>query len=117
MRRPVVPAGCTHNAHMYYLLLGQIERGHALIDALRARQIMPSSTMCHFTAPAAAENTGRSVGRLTATTELSGRLVRLPLWADMTDVQVDRVADAVVDFYARPRSPRARGRISSRAPG
>src|SRR5262249_19011343 len=40
LRRPIVPEGCSHNAHLYYLLLPDLETRTALIDWLNEREIM-----------------------------------------------------------------------------
>src|SRR6185369_14331551 len=41
LRRPVVPAHCTHNAHMYYVLLPDLATRTAFIEALRAAGVHP----------------------------------------------------------------------------
>lgn len=80
VRRPIVPAHCTHNAHMYYLLLPSLESRQAFIAALKAQGI---GAVFHYvplhSSPAGLEF-GRAHGELEVTTSLSERLVRLPLW-------------------------------------
>lgn len=80
VRRPIVPAHCTHNAHMYYLLLPSLESRQAFIAALKAQGI---GAVFHYvplhSSPAGLEF-GRAHGELGVTTSLSERLVRLPLW-------------------------------------
>jgi len=39
LRRPVVPEHCTHNAHMFYLLLPDLERRAAFIAHLKLRDV------------------------------------------------------------------------------
>jgi dTDP-4-amino-4,6-dideoxygalactose transaminase len=90
-RRPIVPAGCRHNAHMYYLLLPDRARRDALIERLGERGVM---AVFHYvplhSSPAGREH-GRAVGSLEHTDAASDRLVRLPLWAGMEDADVERV--------------------------
>jgi dTDP-4-amino-4,6-dideoxygalactose transaminase len=43
---------------------------------------------------------GRASGELAVTEDLSGRLLRLPLYYEMSDQDVDRVVAAVKEFYA-----------------
>ncbi|MEA2653815.1 MAG: dTDP-4-amino-4,6-dideoxygalactose transaminase, partial [Chloroflexota bacterium] len=80
VRRPIVPAECSHNAHMYYLLLPSLGRRTAFIDRLKSRGINP---VFHYV-PLHDSPFGRSVGRvageMTNTNAASERLVRLPLW-------------------------------------
>ena len=85
VRRPIVPADCVHNAHMYYLLLPSLERRTAFIDRLKARGINP---VFHYV-PLHDSPFGRSVGRvsgeMTNTIAASERLVRLPFWLGLEE--------------------------------
>ncbi len=94
LRRPIVPAHCEHNAHMYYLLLPSLEHRTAFIDRLRQAGI---HTVFHYiplhSAPAGLRY-GRAQGELKVTTEMSDRLVRLPLWVGLAERQ-DEVIQAV----------------------
>ena len=87
LRRPAVPAHCDHNAHMYYLLLPDLEKRTAFIDQLRKFGIQ---TVFHYiplhSAPAGLRY-GRAHGDLRVTTEVSERLVRLPLWVGLEEHQ------------------------------
>jgi dTDP-4-amino-4,6-dideoxygalactose transaminase len=95
VRRPVIPEGCTHNAHMYYLLLsGPAERRH-VIDDLDARGI---NTVFHYVplhSSPAGQRYGRMNGDLPVTDDASQRLLRLPMWADMYPETADAVIEAV----------------------
>ncbi len=95
LRRPVVPDGCRHNAHMYYLLLPDPEVRDELLRDLNGQGI---SAVFHYTplhSSPAGRRYGRTHGDLSLTEQLSQRLVRLPLFADMRHDQVERVAEAV----------------------
>jgi dTDP-4-amino-4,6-dideoxygalactose transaminase len=103
LRRPVIPAHCDHNAHMYYLLLESLEVRTEFIRELASRGV---NTVFHYVPlhnSTAGLRYGVSHGDLEVTTAVSERLVRLPLWADMSEDQVDRVIGAVSDFM-RARS-------------
>lgn len=84
-RRPVVPEGCTHNAHMYYLLLPHLEARTAFIESMRQKGI---STVFHYVplhrSPAGLRF-GRAIGDLPVTLEAADRLVRLPLWVGLEE--------------------------------
>jgi dTDP-4-amino-4,6-dideoxygalactose transaminase len=96
LRRPVIPSGCTHNAHMYYVLLADLERRSQFIAALKEQCIQ---SVFHYVplhdSPFGAE-VGRSHGDLSLTRTLSEQLVRLPLWLGLESQQT-RVIDAVFD--------------------
>lgn len=94
VRRPAIPTGCTHNAHMYYVLLTDASARAMFIDALRARGIQ---SVFHYvplhTSPYGA-NVGRASADMENTLSISSRLVRLPLWLGLEDL-VDSIIDAV----------------------
>ena len=83
IRRPVIPEHCQHNAHMYYLLLPNLQRRSAFIDLLKTKGI---SAVFHYVPlhdSPMGQKYGRTSGDLINTRELSERLVRLPLWLGM----------------------------------
>jgi dTDP-4-amino-4,6-dideoxygalactose transaminase len=98
VRRPIVPDGCTHNAHMYYLLLPDLAARTAFIDHMRQQEI---ATVFHYVplhrAPAG-ERFGRAHGDLPVTVDLADRLVRLPLWVGLED-HIERVIAETYSFF------------------
>jgi dTDP-4-amino-4,6-dideoxygalactose transaminase len=97
LRRPIVPSHCRHNAHMYYLLLRDLETRTAFIAAMRAAGV---HCVFHYiplhSAPAGLRY-GRAAADLPVTEVASDRLVRLPLW--LPDMDQQRVIDAVEAFF------------------
>jgi dTDP-4-amino-4,6-dideoxygalactose transaminase len=95
VRRPVVPAGAGHNAHLYRLQLADRATRDAVITALAASGI---SAYFHYvplhSAPAGREFT-RTHGPLDVTEAAAATLVRLPLWIGLTADDVARVAAEV----------------------
>ncbi len=85
LRRPIVPEDRTHNAHMYYLLLPSADRRTAFIESLRRREI---TTVFHYvplhSSPMGQQH-ARSAEDMRHTQDVSGRLVRLPLWIGLED--------------------------------
>jgi dTDP-4-amino-4,6-dideoxygalactose transaminase len=106
LRRPVVPPGVEHSAHLYYLLMPSNAGRDDLIASLERRGI---SSVFHYvplhSAPAG-RRFGRTGSEMTVTEDAAARLVRLPLWVGMESGQVDRVVDEVARFVSRsPSSP------------
>jgi len=100
VRRPVIPADCQHNAHMYYLLLPSLAKRAAFIAAMKEQGI---STVFHYVplhSSPAGLRFGRASGDLSLTDDLSSRLVRLPLWVGLEESQ-DRVIEAVFSALRR----------------
>ncbi len=96
---PVVPEGCVHNAHMFYIKVKDIEVRTALIDYLKSQGIM---SVFHYiplhTAPAGLKY-GRFHGEDKYTTRESERLTRLPMFYGLTLEQVDYICGKVCDFF------------------
>jgi dTDP-4-amino-4,6-dideoxygalactose transaminase len=97
-RRPVIPRASAHNAHMYYLLLPDLETRSQFIDDLRQAGIYAVFHYVPLHSSDAGRRFGRTAGNLAVTEEMSERLVRLPLWPGMTDEDVQRVIDAVASI-------------------
>jgi dTDP-4-amino-4,6-dideoxygalactose transaminase len=89
LRRPVVPAHCTHNAHMYYVLLPDLKQRTALIDKLRDADIRSVFHYVPLHTSPAGRKYGCTRGELPVTDDIADRLVRLPLWVGMEDRQIE----------------------------
>ena len=96
---PVVPRGCVHNGHMFYIKTKDIEERSVLIDYLKANEI---HAVFHYiplhTAPAG-RKFGRFHGEDRYTTKESERLLRLPMYYGLELEQVDYICDKVKEFY------------------
>ncbi len=92
LRRPVIPAGCQHNAHMYYILLESLEKRSAVIARLKAENIHAVFHYVPLHNAPAGKKYARPHGGLPHTLDLSDRLLRLPLWIGMEAAQSRIVA-------------------------
>ena len=92
LRRPVIPEGCEHNAHMYYLLMPDLEARTRFIASLKARGIGAVFHYIPLHSAPAGQRFGRSCGELSVTDQSSDRLVRLPLWAGL-EAHLDEVLE------------------------
>jgi dTDP-4-amino-4,6-dideoxygalactose transaminase len=102
LRRPLIPADCVDNGHMYYLLLPDLDRRSAFIARLKEQGV---HSVFHYV-PLHSATHGRKVGRVSGsmrnTDELSDRLVRLPLWVGLEEVQgqvIQAVSEALVAVW------------------
>jgi dTDP-4-amino-4,6-dideoxygalactose transaminase len=109
IRRPVVPDDRLHNAHLYYLLVPDRASRDRLLAELEDRGVYAVFHYVPLHSAPAGRRYGRTHGTLDVTDDVSGRLVRLPLWAGMTDEQVDHVIASVTEVLAslHTRSPSA----------
>ena len=94
-RRPIVPAECEHNAHIYYLLLPSPAERDALIAGLKREGIHAPFHYVPLHSSPAGSRFARTYGRLRHTDDLAARLLRLPLWYGMTG-ETDQVVKAVL---------------------
>lgn len=97
LRRPIVPLGCANNAHMYYLLLPDIEQRTVFIEKLKQKGVAAVFHYVPLHRSPAGERYGRAQGDLPVTVELADRLVRLPLWIGLEDIQEEVIAEV---FFA-----------------
>jgi dTDP-4-amino-4,6-dideoxygalactose transaminase len=97
---PALPEGCVHNAHMFYLRLNDITDRDAFIAHMKAADIL---TVFHYI-PLHTSPAGLSFGRFSGedrfTTPQSERLVRLPLFYNMTDEVQQTVIAAMLKYFA-----------------
>ncbi len=98
-RLPHVPADCEQPSHMFYLLMPSLAARQALIAHLRAQGIL---AVFHYV-PLDSSPAGRRIGRAPlgcpVSADISDRLVRLPLYFDLTEQDQARVIAAVRAFH------------------
>ena len=99
IEQPYVPDGCIHNAHMYYIKCKDETERTALTNFLKERDIM---AVFHYI-PLHSSKAGRKFGRFhdqdRYTTVESKRLLRLPMYYQLTEADCNTVIEAVHDFY------------------
>ncbi len=95
LRRPIVPAECQHNAHMYYILLApEIDR-QQMLDGLKQNGIGAVFHYVPLHSSPAGLRFGRAHGKLALTTSLSQRLLRLPMWFGLCETQQQQVCEVL----------------------
>ncbi len=93
LRRPIIPDGSQHNAHMYYILLESLEKRTEVIAHLKEKNVNAVFHYVPLHSSPAGKKYARSNGELRHTNNLSDRLLRLPLWVDMDDAQDKVIAE------------------------
>ncbi len=102
LRRPVVPAQCRANAHLYYVLLPDGVSRPRFLATLAAAGVDAVSHYVPLHDSPAGLRFGRTVGTLPITVYASAQLVRLPLWIGL-DRELHRVVDAIDAALRTPR--------------
>jgi dTDP-4-amino-4,6-dideoxygalactose transaminase len=98
VRTPVVPEGCDHTAHMYYLRFDGVETRTRFIDHLRDHGVAAVFHYQPLHLSTVGERLGGRPGQHPVTEAAADDLVRLPLHVGLTDDDVARVLDAVKGF-------------------
>jgi len=97
--QPTVPAECAHPAHLYYLLLPDLERRTALMAHLAGRGVKTAFHYLPLHSAPAGRKYGRTVeGGCPLTERVADQLLRLPVYTDLSDHDVERVLDGVTSF-------------------
>lgn len=96
LRRPVVPAIATHNAHMYHVLLPRSTGRARVIQGMRERGAHAVFHYVPLHSSVAGRRYGRAHGELAVTDDLSARLLRLPLWIGVDAAEVAGIFSAAL---------------------
>jgi dTDP-4-amino-4,6-dideoxygalactose transaminase len=95
LRRPIVPDGIEHNAHIYYILVADLETRREVLAELGRADINAVFHYVPLHSSTAGSKYGRAHGPLPHTDATADRLIRLPIWSGMTEQQTLRVVDTV----------------------
>ena len=99
IEQPFVPDYCTHNAHMYYIKMRDLEQRSDFINFMKSKDVL---TVFHYvplhTAPAGLKY-GRFHGEDNFTTRESDRLVRLPMYYALTEDDVNYICECVHEYF------------------
>jgi len=96
---PHISNECTHNAHMYFVKLKDINQRSAFIQHLKQKNILSVFHYIPLHSSPAGKKFGVMSGNDNYTTQESERLVRLPMYYQLNDTQVQHVIDTVQSFF------------------
>ena len=96
---PVVPEGCEHNAHMFYIKAKDLEERTRLISFMKEQGVGCVFHYIPFHSAPAGRKCGRFYGEDVYTTRESERLMRLPMYYGLEAEQIDYVIDKIKEFY------------------
>ncbi|MBI4899156.1 MAG: dTDP-4-amino-4,6-dideoxygalactose transaminase [Actinobacteria bacterium] len=93
-----VPPERSQPAHLYVLMMPSAEDQHGLIQHLRERDVVATFHYQPLDQSPAGLAFGRAPEPCTVTYDRAARLVRLPVYARMTDADIDRVIEGVTSY-------------------
>ena len=97
---PVVPDNCLHNAHMFYIKLRDSDDRQALINWMKEAEILTVFHYIPLHSSPAGERFGCFHGDDCFTTKESERLLRLPLFYNLSDNNQRTVISSLLSFFA-----------------
>jgi dTDP-4-amino-4,6-dideoxygalactose transaminase len=92
LRRPIVPSGCEHNAHMYYILLDSLKQREQKLKKLEREGVNAVFHYVPLHSSPAGKKYGRLGGKLPLTQDISERIIRLPLFIGLNARQQNTIA-------------------------
>lgn len=96
---PFVPENCVQNGHMFYIKTRDMEERTRLINFLKENDILAVFHYVPLHSAPAGIKFGRFHGEDKYTTKESERLLRLPMFYQLTEEQVEYIAGKVKEFY------------------
>lgn len=98
LRLPIVPKDCESNYHMFYILLNSQQERDYLMDKLKKNGIM---AIFHYiplhTSPMGLK-LGYKQGELPKTENLSGRLLRLPMYVELKNEDIAFIVKNIINI-------------------
>ena len=96
---PVIPDGCVHNAHMFYIKVKDLDERSKMLEHLKENDI---NAVFHYV-PLHSAPAGRQCGRFQGedryTTKESERLFRLPMYYRLEESKIDYICERIAHFY------------------
>lgn len=96
---PKIPEGCVHNAHMFYIKCKDLNTRQAYIRYMKENDILCVFHYVPLHSSPAGKKFGRFHGNDQYTTTESDRLVRLPLYYNIAEEDVDKVINRTLKFF------------------
>jgi dTDP-4-amino-4,6-dideoxygalactose transaminase len=104
LQLPHIPSNCTSNCHLFFILLPDRQTRDELMVELRNAGIY---SVFHYI-PLHNSPMGHKLGcgkvQLLVTDDLSGRLLRLPFYYEISEEEQQRVAEKISTFLSRERT-------------
>lgn len=104
LRLPFVPANCSHNAHMFYIILPTEKTRDDFISFLKEQRV---HSVFHYV-PLHLSPMGMRFSsveeRLTVTEQMSSRIVRLPCYFELTSEDQNNIVSLIRSFLRRERT-------------
>jgi len=108
LRRPVVPSHCSTNYHLFYILLPSRDIRDAMEAYLAEQRIQAITHFEPLHSSPMGKQLGYSLGDLPVTESVAGRILRLPLFYDISRRQQSHVVESIEKFFDTQAADRSR---------
>lgn len=99
IERPVIPSGCKHNAHMFYIKVKDLEERTQLISFLKEKGVYAVFHYIPLHTSPAGKRMGMFHGVDKYTTKESERLLRLPMWYGLKQSDIEYIVETLESFW------------------
>jgi dTDP-4-amino-4,6-dideoxygalactose transaminase len=99
LRLPTVKDNCMGNGHIFYIITGSLEERTRLAHYLKEKGILAIFHYVPLHSSPAGEKYGKVAGDMSVTDDISKRILRMPMYYEMRDEDIDKVVEAVFKFY------------------
>lgn len=97
--RPTIPSDCTHNAHIYYIIVNKPSVRDDLLAFMKERGVQCTSHYVPLHSAPAGVKYGKTSGILPITDTVAEQIVRLPLWPQMSSKEVTYIIETLISFF------------------
>ncbi len=94
IKRCKIPVNCIPNGHIYFILLSESLNRERIIQGLRKIKISATSHYEPLHLSPAGKKLGKISGDLSTTNFISKKVLRLPVWPDLEDDQINFIIDS-----------------------
>lgn len=99
LKLPVIPHDCTHNGHMFYLKLKNLDQRTEMLEYFKVNGIYAVFHYIPLHSSVAGVRFSRFEGEDRNTTRESERVVRLPIWYGMDNLAVEYIIAHVFAYF------------------
>ncbi len=101
LKRPMIPSYCEYNGHLFYIITENLKTRNRLIDFLKTRGILSVFHYIPLHSSPAGKKYTRFVGDMEVTDKISNTLLRIPLFYDITEKEIDYIVKSINDFFKK----------------
>lgn len=99
IRRPYIPEYATNNAHMFYIIVDSLDTRTQLISHLKTNNIIAPFHYVPLHSAPAGQKYCKTGSEMNNTQSVSDTLIRLPLFYDLKDNEVQKVINIIINFF------------------